>query len=315
VVLNTGLKIKNQWMPLTGFSILGLHKTLAETEPYMPKIPNLSPVSRFLLLGGLLLLASCASNKKAIGTRTEICRQDYEAIKVEFEEGNYWQIKEDLETLLDECTGTGFMEKGMFMLAESHFHLEEWIEARGEYGTFVVNFPASPDVETAVLRKAISTYNMAYRDSRDDSNTEKAIKDFEEFIRRFPESVKSDSAIFFLDELTERMADKDYKTGALYLRMDEPLAAAIYFREFLEDYPKSKHTHNALLKLVDCYTRLEQFDQAEFYIQKIRSEIKDKKMLAQAKDLEEDLDKARKNFKKRIEKELRKERELKEDES
>ncbi len=33
------------------------------------------------------------------------------------------------------------MEQAQFMLAESHFNLEEWIEARGEYGSFVLNFP------------------------------------------------------------------------------------------------------------------------------------------------------------------------------
>ena len=213
------------------------------------------------------------------------------------------------------CAGTGYLEQTSFLLAESHFHLEQWIEARGEYGSFVMNFPGSPYAETAEFRKAIASFNMEFRVSRDDANTNVAMKDFERYLSNHPDSPLRDSINYYYGLLIERLAEKEFQTARLYLRMDKPQAAVIYFKEFLETYKKSKRRKEALFLTSQAYTDLDQFESAREYLDIARQELKadDKdgqKMLAKT---EEKIAKAEKSFEKRVQKDAEKKRVQKEE--
>jgi outer membrane protein assembly factor BamD len=250
-----------------------------------------------------IILTSCSS-KKYTGTLTEKCRAEYSDAEEKFKAGKYWKTKEDLEEILQNCTGTGVMEEAHFLLAESHFRLEEWLEARAEYGSFVNFFPGSPYAETAAYRKAVSAYNLSYKDSRDQSNTTFAIRDFNRFDSEYPNSALLDSAYMYLDSLNNRVAENDFQIARLYSRMGEPGAAAIYLKEFLDEFPKSPRYKEAILMIVNSYIEMKEFAAAKFYLERLRSTYSaDEKMLASANKLEEDIAKAEKSLEKKLEKE------------
>jgi len=263
----------------------------------------------------LALLESCSTAPKQ-EDRTQVCKAKFEKSEARFKKGEYWQIKDDLDEILTTCQGTGFSEQAQFLLAESHFRLEEWIEARGEYSSFVLNFPSSPFAETAAYRKAVSSFRMSYSDSRDESNTLTAIQDFERFRGDHPSSGLLDSVAIYLDSLVERQADREYNIARLYWRMDEPQASAIYLKEFLDTYPRSKHWKSSALLLVDCYIMLEQFDQARFYLERLRStSANDASTLSEAKDRDARIASAQKDFQNRLIKEQKQKLQRKEDEN
>lgn len=269
----------------------------------------------FAVLCAAALLASCSSAPKN-EDRTAVCRAKFDKAEARYKKGEYWQIKEDLDEILTTCQGTGFSEQAQFMLAESHFHLEEWIEARGEYSSFVMNFPSSPFAETAAYRKAVSSYNMSYSDSRDESNTLAAIDDFGRFRADHPSSALLDSTQIYLDSLTERQAEREFMVARLYWRMNEPQASAIYLKEFLDTYPKSHRWNESALLLIDSYIKLEQFEQARFYLERLRTAAaNDADMTASAKDREAKISSAQKNFQERLQKEQKQKLLRKEDET
>ncbi|MCK9183606.1 MAG: outer membrane protein assembly factor BamD, partial [Fibrobacteraceae bacterium] len=159
-----------------------------------------------LLLAIIISLYACAGNEGG-GDRAQMCKTRYENADKEFKAGHYGKVKEPLEEILNLCIGTGYMEQTQFLLAESYFNLEEWLEARGEYGSFVNNFPSSPYIETAEFRKAISSFNMEYNVARDESNTTQAMKDFERFASNYPDSPLIDSVKYYQNLLLERKAE------------------------------------------------------------------------------------------------------------
>ena len=128
-----------------------------------------------------VLLNACSSDRGKI-SHAEFCKNKYEAAAELFKKQKYGRAQDKLEEILSLCAGTGYMEQSQFLLAESYFNLEEWIEARGEYGSFVLNFPGSPFIETAEFRKAISSFNMEFKVARDESNTTIAMRDFELYL-------------------------------------------------------------------------------------------------------------------------------------
>jgi outer membrane protein assembly factor BamD len=260
------------------------------------------------------LLAGCAGSGKDKKSHTEFCREKYEVAEDLFKRGKYGRAQDKLEDILSVCAGTGYMEKSQFLLAESYFNLEDWIEARGEYGSFVLNFPGSPFAETAAYRKAVSSYNMEFRVSRDESNTTTAMKDFERYLDNYPETPLRDSVNYYYEQLVERLAEKEFQTARLYMRMDKPQATVIYLKEFLDNYPKSKRRKESLFMISEAYTKLDQFEAARSYLDIARNDMgSDKDVLKKIEKTEKKIAKAETKFAKKLKKDAEKNRVQKEE--
>ena len=260
------------------------------------------------------IFTGCSSDQRGKMSHAEYCRIKYEAAEELFKKQKYGRAQDKLEEILSLCAGTGYMEQSQFLLAESYFNLEEWLEARGEYGSFVLNFPGSPFIETAEFRKAISSFNMEFKVARDESNTTIAMKDFERYLSNYPDSPLRDSVNYYYGLLVERMAEKEFQTARLYYRMDKYQAAVIYLKEFLETYKVSKRRKDAFKIIVDSYIELDQFEPARNYLTVMRGEF------ANDEDIEKIFQKNEKNiakaevaFAKRMKKDSKKKKEQKED--
>ena len=259
----------------------------------------------FAILAFSAFLLSACSSSEGGGDRTQMCKNRFDAADKEFQAGHYSRVKGPLEEILNLCIGTGYMEQTQFLLAESYFNLEEWLEARGEYGSFANNFPSSPFVETAEFRKAVAAFNIEYNIDRDETNTTLAMRDFEKFASNYPESPLTDSVNYYLNLLLERRAERDYRVGRLYHKLGHPQSTAIYMKEFLDLYPKSKRRPEALVLLVQSYAELDQFETARFYLDNYKNTVPDsiQKRIESVKSQESYISRLEKKFRKRIEKE------------
>lgn len=261
--------------------------------------------SIFVLLAATAYsLIACAPSDGG-GDRTQMCKNRFDAADKDFKEGNYGRVKEPLEEILNICIGTGYMEQAQFLLAESYFNLEEWLEARGEYGSFINNFPSSPFIETAEYRKGVAAFNIEYDIDRDETNTTLAMRDFEKFQSNYPESPLMDSVNYYMNLLIERRAERDYRTARLYHKLDHPQSTVIYMKEFLDLYPRSKRRPEALNLLIESYAELDQFETARYYLENYRLTVPDsiQKRIETVEDQEAYIAKLEKKFLKRIEKE------------
>lgn len=272
----------------------------------------------YLLCTSLLGLMACTNAPKdSEAERAAMCKARYEKADAAFKEGKFGRVKEPLEEILTLCAGTGYMEQAQFLLAEAHFALEEWIEARGEYGSFILNFPGSPFIETAEFRKAISSFNMEYHTARDEANSTIAMKDFERYISNYPESPLLDSVNHYRALLMERFAEREYQTARLYYRMEEPQAAVIYLKEFLEMFPLSKRREEAFFLIALCYTELDQFNAAREYLEIAKNNpprnVKPEDFQKDIAKAEKKIAKAEKKYEKRVLKEQERTRQRKSD--
>ena len=267
------------------------------------------------LLVPTLAIVGCTTSTQTKTKHSEWCRLRYENAEELFKKEKYGRTTEKLEEILATCAGSGYMEQAQFLLAESYFNMEDWIEARGEYGSFILNFPGSPFIETAEFRKAISSFNMEFRVSRDEANTTVAMKDFERYLSNHPDSPLRDSVNYYYNLLIERRAEKEYQTARLYMRMDKYQAAVIYLKEFLETYPHSKRHTEAVFMIADAYNELDQFETAKLYLNMAKNEASpdDKDLLKKIEKTEKKIDKAEIAFANRMKKDSQKKRFWKED--
>ncbi|MCQ2102440.1 MAG: outer membrane protein assembly factor BamD [Fibrobacter sp.] len=260
-------------------------------------------------------LVGCSSSGQTKMKHTEWCKIRYEHAEELFKAGKYGRATDKLEEILATCAGTGFMEQAQFLMAESYFNQEDWIEARGEYGSFILNFPGSPFIETAEFRKAISSFNMEFMVSRDEANTTIAMRDFERYLSNHPDTPLRDSVNYYYALLVDRLAEKEFQTARLYWRMDKYQAAVIYFKEFLETYPNTKRREEALILLARSYNELDQFETAKLYLNIAKNELKedDKDSRKGIEKTEKKIAKAEIAFAKRMKKDSEKKRIQKEE--
>ena len=233
-----------------------------------------------------------------------------------FKKQKYGRAQDKLEEILSlsACASTGVYEESSRLLAESYFNLGEWIEARGEYNSFVRNYPGSSFIETAEFRKAISSFNIEFKVARDEYNTTTAMKDFDLYLSKYPDSPLRDSVKYYQNLLTERLAEKEFQTARLYYRMDKYQAAVIYLKEFLEKYTVSKRRKDAFKIIVDSYIELDQFEPARSYLTMMQGEFAgDDDIEKIVKKNEKNIASAEKDFEKRMKKDSKKKKEDKED--
>ena len=230
------------------------------------------------ILAETAFLVGCSSSGQTKMKHTEWCRIRYEHAEELFKKEKYGRATDKLEEILATCAGTGYMEQAQFLIAESYF-------------------------------------NMEFRVSRDEANTTVAMKDFERYLSNYPESPLRDSVNYYYNLLVERLAEKEFQTARLYLRMDKYQAAVIYFKEFLETYPNSKRRTEALFMIAQAYNELDQFETAKLYLNIAKNEASadDKKIQKQIAKTEKKIDKAEIAFAKRMKKDSQKKRFFKED--
>ncbi|MCB9497664.1 MAG: outer membrane protein assembly factor BamD [Fibrobacteria bacterium] len=215
------------------------------------------------------VLSSCSKSKVAASPE-KVCREKYDKASKAFEKGKDVQAQEILRDITISCNGYDFIEDAQYKLAESHFRSEQWMEAETEFGILVENYEHSAHLEEARWKICRSAWEQSPSWDRDPGLTASAIKRYNAYLYDFPAAPHTDSAKADLIALQEKMALRRFKTAQLYLRMDEPLAATMYYNLLFQEYPQSKDVPQARLDVARAYAQLDQFDRARETLDTLR---------------------------------------------
>jgi outer membrane assembly lipoprotein YfiO len=253
--------------------------------------------------GSALLFIQCSSSKPK--DLKGDCRERFEKIHSRYEKGKYAYAKEGYGDFIITCTGTEHVEQAHFELANSHFRLKEWMEAEQEFGAFLRDYPNSRRfAELARWRMALSMGRQVEIPQRDQTKTLEAIAEFETYLAEFPESERSDSAQSELTRLSQLLADRDMLIARLYRRMDEPLAAAIYYKHLLNDYGDRVPRREINLYLAESYIELNQFVEAENILMQFDGIAKDDPFAEKLAKARRKMEKAKAKHEKQKQREL-----------
>src|SRR5712692_3323203 len=167
-----------------------------------------------LILG--LIFSSCRSSDVAQNLRAE---DRFAKGKHEFESEDYLDAIEDFTAITLQFPGSAVADSAQFYLAECRFQRGEYVQAAYEYQTLKRNMPASPLVSRAQYKVGLCYYKLSPKPPLDQSYTKKAIDEFQAFLEYFPTHELASDAGAKIHELINRLAKKDYETGALYMKM------------------------------------------------------------------------------------------------
>ncbi len=173
-----------------------------------------------ILILTVSFFSACTSeiNKiKAKGDTKAIYNKAFEL----YEKKKYAQAQELFEIVLNNYRGKAEAEKLYFAYSYTHYHMKNFILASYYFKNFASTFVNSKNREEAEFMSAYSTYLMSPSYRLEQSNTSKAIAEFEQFTNTYPQSTRVDKCNALIDELRKKLEKKAFEEGKLYFDMKE----------------------------------------------------------------------------------------------
>ncbi|MCY7328108.1 MAG: outer membrane protein assembly factor BamD, partial [Saprospiraceae bacterium] len=167
-----------------------------------------------LLVSGLMLTASCKSSYEKIRTSGDADLLLKTAFDY-YEKVQYQRAQTLFELVLTNVRGKAEAEKANFQYAYTHYYLKQYVLAAYYFKNFANTFTNSPYREEAAFMSAYSNYQQSPTYRLDQSDSQKAIEEFQVFVNLFPESKRVEECNRLIDELRRKLEHKAFAEGEL----------------------------------------------------------------------------------------------------
>lgn len=190
-----------------------------------------------------VLLSSCGEFNRVLKSPYPETKFTY--AKKYFEEKKYGRAISLLEDIVPSMKGTDKAEESLFLLAQSYFYNKDYTTATEYYKTYYNTYPKGEYVEIAHFNSAYGMYLDSPDYRLDQTQTLKAITEFQNFLDIFPKSDKADQAQKYMFECQDKLAEKELGAVKLYYNLGNYMgnnyeACVITSRNAIKNYPYSK---------------------------------------------------------------------------
>lgn len=192
----------------------------------------------WLVSGLLLLTVACKSNYERIRTSADadlILKTAFE----NYDQEQYQRAQTLFELVMTNIRARPEAEKANFQYAYTHYYLKQYVLAAYYFKTFANTFTNSTFREEAAFMSAYSNYQQSPTYRLDQTDSQKAIEEFQVFANLFPESKRVEESNRLIDELRRKLEEKAFAEGELYYNLRQYQSAVISFDNLLRDYPES----------------------------------------------------------------------------
>jgi len=239
-------------------------------------------------LTAALTLAGCGSkNKNAIPS--DAAQPD----RFLFDRGNDAMMKERwvdareyFRQVVDNYPGSPLRADAKLGVADAYLNeggTENLILGANEYREFLTFYPTHTRADYAQFKLAMTHHKQMRAAARDQTETRDALKEFETFFERYPNSPLMPEVRTRWRESRDRLSEASYLVGLHYYRSKWPLGAISRFREVLTDDPGYTHRDNVYYYLGESLLKVNRKDEAVVYFDRIVKEFEVSEHLDDAK--------------------------------
>jgi outer membrane protein assembly factor BamD len=226
-----------------------LPKTSPPLTPFrMRDVKSATPL--FLTLMFSVLLSACAGSGRV---RYDTPQQAYDKGLAEYEDGNYETATEYLQGVFDFGRTHQWAADAQLLLARTYRQNEEFLLAANEYTRFMQIYRSDPRVAEAEYELAMTYYDRSPNYRLDQTDTERAIVQFQLFIERYGSDPLVNEAQSRITELRSKLARKQIHTAQLYERREYYNAAAVSYEAAFDRFYDTEYADDALLGAMSAY--------------------------------------------------------------
>jgi outer membrane protein assembly factor BamD len=179
-----------------------------------------------------------------------------------YEDEEYEEAVKEFESILLQYAGSSLIDDAQYYLALTRYKREEYIIAAYEFSKLIKNMPASSFVPDAQYMLAECYYGLSPNYNLDQAYTKKAIAEYQAFIDFFPLNEKVHEAEKKINELNEKLAQKNYTIAKIYEKLDYYTASMKYYDYVVETYHDTQYASKALFSKIMLLMEREREDEA-----------------------------------------------------
>jgi outer membrane protein assembly factor BamD len=244
----------------------------------------------------LAVLGGCSSKNVTFTGQLKYrpsAEENYQAGLEEKKGENWVEAVKFFEYVKTKYPYSKFAALSELRLADIKYEMGRYVEAADAYAQFVQLRPTHEDVEYAQFRVGLSHLKDAPGDfalfppayEKDQRQVEKAVTALRDFVQSHPESKYLPEAKKRLAEAENRLAAHEWYVAEFYYKRQRWAGAAGRYQALVDRYPGSRHEPEALWKLAQACTKMDEKYRARTALQKLISRHPEDSRRAEAEKL------------------------------
>lgn len=195
------------------------------------------------------VLSSCVSKfNEVVNSRDP--QLIYDTAMANFEEGKYHRSIVMFGVCSPYVAGTAREDSVAYFIGTAYYKMGDFASSGQSFQDFRRRYTRSPLLEDVEYMYALSFYYDTRPANRDQTATERALMAINEYLSRYPESVKKEYLDEIIEELTFRLHDKEYINAKLYYDIGQYRAANVALVSAIDAYPDSRHREELMFLTV-----------------------------------------------------------------
>jgi len=211
----------------------------------------------------ILIVAGCGSTNTTDLTNPE---EIFNAGVKYLEEEEFPEAKRMFELISMQYPASQFADDAQFYQGELSFKKEEFIIAAFNYNRLRKQYPSSIYVKDALYKTAMSYFKLSPNYDRDQEYTHKAIETLQEFQYLYPDDELFKDVSEKIQGLRNKLAYRDLFTAELYMKLDNPRSANIYYESVINSYSDTDSFEAAFFGKIESLVFMKKKKDAESMI-------------------------------------------------
>lgn len=199
-----------------------------------------------LLLLSVILCSALSSCKFQRLLKSGDNEKKYNAAIKYYEKKDYFHALQLFEELISVYKGSARSENMYYYFARCYYETGEYPTAAYHFNNFTLTFPNSTYAEEAQFMNAFCYFKDSPTYSLDQTNTFDAIRQFQLFVNKYPQSSKIPECNNYIDKLRFKLEYKSYQNAKLYYRTGNYSAAVVAFGNVMKDFPATQYKEDCL---------------------------------------------------------------------
>ena len=229
-----------------------------------------------LVIVMLLLISSCSGVKQTgeIKDAETAFMAGLEAFKNE----DYFEAQRLFDVIRLQFPTTQYADDAQYYLGEISFARKEFVMAAFNFGMVRRSYPTSSLNKSALFKTGMCHYELSPPADRDQDYTKKAISSFSEFQAIYPTDSLYTEAGKRINELRNKLAERELITAQLYRNLYSNRSAIIYYDVIIDDFPDTEHYETAFAGKIESLIALRKYEDAKSMIELYRKRFSDGKL-------------------------------------
>ncbi len=191
-----------------------------------------------ILCLALFAAVSCKSEFEKIRSGGDAAKM-LEAADKYYEEEEWQKAQTLYELIVGSYRGKKEAEDIYFNYAYTYYYLGRYLLSSYYFKNFSTTFGGSTKKEEADYMIAYSFYQLSPTYRLDQTNTEKAIESFQNFVNTYTQSPRVEQCNRLIDEMRLKLEKKSFEGGKLYFDLRQYQSATQTFENLLKDFPET----------------------------------------------------------------------------